>query len=307
MFSSLLHSLRNLGPRDRAVVRVFLITLALNLLVAGCKITIGLLSGRITIVADGLHGLLDSANNVLGIAAIGIAAKPPDDDHPYGHRKFENVAALAIGGMIVLIAWEILDNILRTLWRIGVKGEAPPEATPFDPLFAAILVASVGVNLAVAAYEKRRGQALQSSLLVADAGHTSSDAVATVLSLLSLLLAPLGWWVDPLLAVGVLVFLARAATGIIRENLPAFTDQVHLDPAEVRRASLEVDGILDALDIRSHGTAGDVHLDLVIVIRGDQSAARAEQLEEDLRSHLRAAFPGLTLVSVHHRTRDSGS
>jgi divalent metal cation (Fe/Co/Zn/Cd) transporter len=79
-----------LPARDKAVVRVFAITLVLNLLVAGAKIVVGLLTGRITIIADGLHSLLDGANNILGIAAIIISARPPDDSHPYGHRKFEN-------------------------------------------------------------------------------------------------------------------------------------------------------------------------------------------------------------------------
>lgn len=290
-----------LSSRDRVVVRVFGITLVLNLLVSGTKVAIGLLTGRITIVADGLHSLMDGANNLLGMAAIVLAAQPPDENHPYGHRKFENIAAVAIGGMIFLIAWEVLDNIARTIWGRWANGWQTPEMPEWDATSLTLLIATVGVNLFVALWQNARGRALHSPLLQADARHTGSDIAVTLLSVCSLVLAPLAWWVDPLLALAVFVFLARAGWGILAQNLPAFTDEAALDPIRVRDLALGVEGVRETANIRSHGMGNDIHLDMVISVDRHLRAAEVEVIEEHLKAALRAQFPGLTLIGIHHR------
>lgn len=290
-------------PRDRAVLRVLWIVLALNWAVSLGKIIVGAMSGRLTILADGLHSLLDGANNVIGIVAIHVAAKPPDDDHPYGHRKFENLAAMFIGGLIMLIAWEIGDNILRTLWRHWHEGAAEAAASRgLDWIFAAVLLASIGVNWFVARYESSQGDQLRSPLLKADAGHTMSDMTVTALSLASLFLGGIVWWIDPLLATAVLGFLIHTAWKIIMENVHAFTDRARLDPDEVRRVALTVDGVLESGGVRSHGSENDVHLDLNITIDRQISAEQAEEIERAVRRALRQSFPGLTLIAIHHKT-----
>ncbi len=290
-----------LPSRDREVVRVFALTLVLNLLVAGAKIVVGLLTGRITIIADGLHSLLDGANNILGIAAIIISARPPDESHPYGHRKFENIAAVAIGGMIFLIAWEVLDTIARGAWARWSSGDTAPEMVPWDAVTLSVLIGAVGINLGVALWQESRGRALKSPLLQADARHTGSDIAVTLLSVVSLLLAPMAWWVDPLLALGVFVFLLRAAWGILAQNLPAFTDRAALDAERVRDLALAVPGVRETANIRSHGMGNDIHLDMIISVDRRLRADEVEQIEEHLRDALRGEFPGLTLIGIHHR------
>lgn len=292
----------NLDTRDRAVIRVFLITLLFNWAVAGTKIVVGVLTGRLTIVADGLHSLFDGASNCLGIMAIFVAAKPPDEDHPYGHRKFENIAAMAIGGGIVLICWEILRGIVGAV-RDNMNGVAPDPREPGNVvLFTALLLLAIVVNIAVSLYQYRQGVHHQSTLLKADARHTFSDCFVTVLSLGSLLLGGMAWWVDPVLALVVLGFLIMAAWSILRENLPAFTDRAQLDPGDVEQVALSVDGVLGAEGIRSHGTPRDIHVDLTIRISGSQSAREAEEMEHLLKKKLRQSFPGITLIGVHHTT-----
>ena len=80
------------------VQHVLSVTLILNLLVAVGKIFLGLMTGALAITADGFHSLTDSAGNIAGLVGNWISARPPDDDHPYGHRRFESLAALLIGG-----------------------------------------------------------------------------------------------------------------------------------------------------------------------------------------------------------------
>ena len=84
------------------VRRVLLIVLVLNLGVALAKLIVGGLTGSLAMVADGFHSLSDTASNVVGLLGVSLAARPPDKDHPYGHRKFETLAALFIGGFLAL-------------------------------------------------------------------------------------------------------------------------------------------------------------------------------------------------------------
>ena len=124
----------------RQVRQVLLITLALNLVVAFSKILIGVVSGALAITADGFHSLVDGSSNVVALVANRIAGQPPDAEHPYGHRRFETIAALAIGAFLLLTAWEIVGSALE---RLGGSGETPQ----ITPLTFAVMLATLAVNL----------------------------------------------------------------------------------------------------------------------------------------------------------------
>src|SRR5215510_10967753 len=93
--------------KQNTVQRVLLLTLVLNLTVAFGKILLGLVTGALAITADGFHSITDSAGNLAGLVALRVAAKPADQNHPYGHHRFESLAALLIGALLLLTAWEI--------------------------------------------------------------------------------------------------------------------------------------------------------------------------------------------------------
>src|SRR5690349_24448372 len=107
-------SMATASNRDQ-VRRVLLTTLALNVIVAVGKIIVGAASGVLAISADGVHSLIDGSSNVVALVANRIADKPPDEEHPYGHRRFETMAALFIGALLVLTAWEIVNGALESL------------------------------------------------------------------------------------------------------------------------------------------------------------------------------------------------
>lgn len=292
-----------LTTRDRRVLRVLWIVLLLNWAVALVKITVGFLTGRLTVIGDGFHSLLDGANNIVGIVAITLSARPPDEDHPYGHRKFENIAAMMIGGMIVLMAWELTGNIVRRTWGhlTGTIDELV-GTEPVGLLFVALVAATLLVNVAVAVFETRLGRRLASPFLLADSKHTISDTFVTGLSLVSLLAGRLAWWLDPLLAAGVLVFLGHAAWTIIRHNLSAFTDRQFLDPSVVARVVNRVEGVRASRRIRSHGTPNDIHLDLRITVSDALSGREVEEIERAVRRALAEEFPNLSLIAIQHET-----
>lgn len=291
--------------RTRQIIRVLWLTLALNWGVALIKVIIGILSERTTVVADGFHSLLDGANNLVAIVAIRLAARPPDAEHPYGHRKFENLAAMAIGGLVMLLAWETLKQVIAQFYA-GFRSDQTPDAAAspgtVDWLFVGAIAGSLLVNFGVSTYERRVGRRLNSPLLTADAAHTRSDATVTAMGLFSLLTGGLAWWIDPLLATGVVVFLLRAAWDILNDSLLALTDRQRLDPESVRDVVERVEGVLNAHAIRSHGPANDIHLDLHIVVGETLTARETAEIEGRVKLALQKAFPEVTHIAIEHQT-----
>ena len=108
-----------IAKRDESVRSTLIWVLILNLIVASAKLAVGWLSSSISMVADGFHSLTDSASNIVGLIGLSLAGRPPDEDHPYGHRKFETLAALMIGGLLALTAWEVLKSCLERLREGG--------------------------------------------------------------------------------------------------------------------------------------------------------------------------------------------
>jgi cation diffusion facilitator family transporter len=284
---------RPLADRDRAVGRVLWIVLALNLVVAGAKLTVGLLAGALSLVADGLHSTLDASSNVVGLVGIAVASRPADVGHPYGHRRFESLAATAIGMLIAVGAVEIGRRIVDAC----VSGRDAPQVTWAT---VAVVVATVLINLGISRYEARRGRELRSSILVADSRHTLSDALAACAVLVGFGGVALGFpWADPVAAAVVLLFIVRTAYAILRSNLGTLADRAQLDAAEVARVALAVPGVRVAHHVRSRGSEDHVHLDLHIHLDPEMSLRDAHARTHAVADALRAAFPEVADVVIH--------
>src|SRR5215471_13775978 len=122
------------------VARVLIRVLFLNLAVAVAKIVFGYASGAISILSDGFHSLTDGAANVVGLVGVRAARQPPDADHPYGHRKYETVAAAGVTVFLLLVVVEVLRNAINHL----TGRAAPPEITLTS---FAVMIGTVTVNL----------------------------------------------------------------------------------------------------------------------------------------------------------------
>lgn len=284
--------------RDRAVKRVLWGVLGLNLLVAGGKLAVGTITGALSLVADGIHSLLDASSNVVGLVGISLAGKPPDAGHPYGHRRFETIASVAIG---LLIAAGLVE-ILRRVWD-GLTGDyAPPEV---GWLAIAFVAATIVINLGISRYERKRGKELRSSILEADAGHTMSDALAATAVLASFIAVALGvGWADLVAALVVAVFIGRTAWTILATNLGVLADHAVLDPRAVHEVACRVEGVHGCHRIRSRGHHDHVHLDLHIHLDPELPLIDAHSKTHEVMEALRAAFPEVKDVVIHTEPAD---
>jgi cation diffusion facilitator family transporter len=167
------------------VRRTLLIVLALNAVVAVVKLIVGARTGSLTVLGAALESGLDMFNNVMGITIVAVAGQAPDENHPYGHDKFETLGALAIVGFLSITCFELLRSGVSAL----MSNRAPDHIESSD---IAVITATLIVNAFVVWYERRRGRELGSMFLLADAAHTGSDILVTLMAIASLVLTRFG-------------------------------------------------------------------------------------------------------------------
>ncbi len=286
------------NSRDRAVARVLWIVLLLNVAISITKLAVSLSTGALAVFADGIHGLLDSSSNVVGLLGIAVAARPPDAGHPYGHRRFETLAAIVIGLFILLGMLEILHGLLD-----GLRGHrAPPTVTLGS---AVVLALTVTANVLTSRFEKKRAVVLRSGLLQADARHTMTDGLGTLSVLVSLGAVSLGFgWADLLAAGIVTVLIAHTAIEVLRTNIGALMDNVRLDPQRVHGVAMSVPGVRGAHKIRSRGTHDFIQVDLHIHLDPHWTVTQAHLATHEVADAVRAAFPGVHDVLIHTEPAD---
>ena len=278
--------------RNRRVRNVLLGVLIANWAVAAAKILLGVASDSAAVTADGVHSLIDGGSNVLGLVALSVAAQPADEDHPYGHAKFEALASLGIGAMIGISMLELgrmaFDSLLH---------EHHPQVTP---LMTGVMVATLVINVACARIERHLGRQLQSPLLQADAQHTFSDVGVTLAVLASLGLVALGFAkADGLVTLGVMGMVAWVAWGIVKQAVGILSDTVRLNPERVAALTLQVPGVLSCRDVRSRGMEGAVYMDLKIEVDPLLTTARAHELADAVEARLQSEYPEVVDVVVH--------
>ncbi|HKQ57205.1 MAG TPA: cation diffusion facilitator family transporter [Candidatus Eisenbacteria bacterium] len=274
------------------VARILWWTLWLNLAVAVAKLIYGWRSGAIAMTADGIHSLLDASSNVVGLVGVAVARRPPDANHPYGHRKYETFAALGIVLMLLLGCREVIASVIERM-----REPAHPVITP---LGFAIVGFTLAVNIGVAWVEHREGKRLGSELLTSDAAHTASDVAASLLVLLSFLAVRAGaGWADLVVAIVIVALIAVAAVRILMGTLSTLSDERTIAPELVEAEALGVTGVLEAHNVRSRGPADDIHLDLHILVDPRMAIASAHALGHRVEERLRERWPGLTDVVVH--------
>ena len=202
----------------RQVQRVLVITLALNLAVAIGKLVVGLRANSLSVIGDALHSGVDAGANVVALIIIRFSTAPPDEDHPFGHARYETLAAFVLGGLLFLTAFE--------LGRSAIVRIIEPQETLVDSLTLGAIAATLAVNVFVAWYERREGRRQQSEVLLADSAHTRSDVYVTLAVLAGLLLHRFGFArADAVLAIVVAGAIAVAGWRVYRDVLPALTDR----------------------------------------------------------------------------------
>lgn len=286
---------------NRAEVRkVLLITLVLNLVVMAIKAVVGTVTGSLSLLADALHSVTDSANNILGLVTNQFASPQPDREHPYGHQKFDAIGALGIAAFLGIACFEILQGAVDRFWSGG-------KAVEISPNDLWILLIVLGINIFVTFYERNVGQRIGSSILVADAKHTMSDVWVTILVMAGLIGVwqgrvrdlPQLQWLDVVLAFPVALLVFRSGWEVLRENLPWLVDEIAIAPEAIHAIAMQVPGVLNCHDIASRGMVGrQVFIEMHMIV-DTSDVETAHQITEVVEARLEARFsPARILIHI---------
>lgn len=278
--------------RRREVNRVLWITLMLNLLVALGKIVLGLTIGALSVTADGFHSLADGTSNVVALIGNTIAGTPPDDDHPYGHQRFETLAALGIGSLLALTAFETMRGIIDRL----MGGQSPEVSLPAFLVLLMTLIINIGVNR----YQVREGKRLNSEVLLADAANTGADIFVTLSVLVSMVLVYLfQWnWVDIAAALLIVGLIGRAALQILKRTGSVLVDTAPFTPEALTQVIAALPHILKIERVRSRGSSDAAYIDLIVQIPADMTVEQSACVACDIRNHLQAQWTGVVEVNI---------
>ncbi|MEH2194507.1 MAG: cation diffusion facilitator family transporter [Nostoc sp.] len=280
---------------NRAEVRkVLIITLLLNLFVLGLKAVVGYWTGSLSLLADALHSVTDSANNVLGLVASKFSSPQPDREHPYGHGKFEAVGALGIASFLGIACFEILQGAIERI----LKGGGEPVRISPPELWLLLIV--LGVNIFVAFYERAVGRRVGSSILIADATHTMSDIWVTISVIAGLIGVWLGYqWMDLVLAFPVALLVFWSGWSVLKENLPWLVDQMAIAPEAIHAIATSVPGVINCHDIASRGVLGrQVFIEMHLIVDAPD-VETAHHITEEVESRLEERFrPVRILIHV---------
>ena len=260
------------------------------------------LTGSVALLSDALETIVNVLAALVTWVAVGYAARPADEDHPFGHHKAEYLAAVLEGVLIVGAATLI---VVVALAELASPARGAPGA--LGPGIAVNLLAA-GINAGWAAFLLARARALRSPALAADARHVRADVVTSLGVVAGLVLAALtGWWVlDPLLALLVALIVVWQGARVLLGSLGGLMDRVvPEDEAAAILASIEtaMTGAIEVHDVRIREAGAAVFLDCHLVVPAAMSVGAAHVICDRIEDALRAQHPHLR-ATIHVEPED---
>ena len=273
------------------VKKVLWIILILNFIVLFIKIFAGLITKSLSILGDAAHTGADALNNLIGLVVLRYASEPPDKQHPYGHGKFETLAAFAIVIFLAIASVEIIQGSLNRLIH-------PVKLPLFSKEVVWLLVLTLIINIVVWIYERKQGKKFKSDFLIADSSHTGSDVLITISVLgAQFFTAHEMYWIDPIVAILIAGFIAKAAYEIIKSTVPILVDEVWLDPKDIAKSALSVKDVVDCYEIYSRRGPYSAFIECKIKVV-PKDLYSAHQITDRVEDKLKEEF-GNCKVTVH--------
>lgn len=218
-----------------------------NVLLCMGKGAVGLVSGSVSIVADAVNNLSDASSNVVSLLGFKLASRPADEDHPYGHGRYEYLAGLVVAVLVCAIGINLVGSSVEKIMS--------PEPTEFGPAVVIVLVGSMAVKLWMATFNRRLGRAISSETLEATAVDSRNDVIATAAVLASAVVSQLvGIDLDGWAGLAVGGFILWSGIQLVREAVSPLLGKVP-DPAYVEHICdkiMSYPGVLGTHDLMVH-------------------------------------------------------
>ena len=277
----------------KKVQRVLLVILFVNFGVAILKIILGIAMDSASTIADGYHSIGDGTSNIIGIIGIELAKKPGDREHPYGHDKFEVIAGLFIGAMLLFLSGKIILGAIESF--------KSPTITYIAIENLIILLITVFINIVLSSYEYRVGKKLNSYILMSDSLHTRSDIFVSIGVLVTLLGVKLGLppIIDPIASLIVACFIIHAAYEISISTIGVLVDKAVVDDKDIIDILNSFEEIKCYHNIRSRGSKTNIYIDMHVMVDPKMTVEEAHTLSHTIEKKVRMLINENTQVICH--------
>ena len=281
--------------RYRDIRVVTIVGAIVDLLLGAAKVVVGLAAGSQALIADGIHSFSDLATDFLVLFAAKHAHRKADVEHPYGHGRIETVATVVLGVALVLVA-------------IGIGYDAARRLLDQDlllhPGWMALVVAVISVlsKEVIYQYTARAGRRLRSKMLLANAWHSRSDAISSIIVVIGVLGTMAGYpYLDAVAAIAVGLMVAKIGWDLLWKSLQELIDSA-LDPEQVeaiRKTIMAVDGVRACHMLRTRHSGSDALVDVHILVDPVLSVSEGHQIGEAVRWRLIKTVEEVSDVTVH--------
>lgn len=268
-----------------------------NIILSAFKLFAGIFAQSAAMISDAVHSLSDVFSTVIVMAGVKLANKKSDNEHPYGHERFECVAAVVLAGILfatgVGIGWAGIQKVIAGNYgQIAVPG--------LLALVAALT--SIVVKEAMYWYTRIAAKKIDSSALMADAWHHRSDAFSSVGSFAGILGARLGFPIlDPLACLVICLFILKAAIDIFKDAIDKMIDTSCGDTVinEIKMVVLEQEFVLGVDKVKTRLFGDKIYVDLEICVNGDFSLEKAHTVAQQVHDSIETQFSKVKHCMVH--------
>ncbi len=289
------------GEREKKIYRITFIGSIVNFMLLAFKFVAGVLGHSSAMIADAVHSLSDFITDVIVIVFVKIAGKPVDDDHAYGHGKYETLASVIVGIILGIVgvglAWNGIEKTIGFF-----KGE-PIESPTYLALAAAVI--SIVAKESLYRYTVSAGKDLNSPALVANAWHHRSDALTSVATLIgiggALLLGPHWSVLDPLAAVVVSGFIVKAAFSLMKPGIDELLEKSLPEDQIAEIASIigSVPGVIAFHRLRTRRIGANIAIDTHVKMDGGISLRNAHEIASEIERLLKKKYGAATYIGIH--------
>ena len=252
-----------------------------NALLFAMKLLVGTLSGSVAITADAVNNLSDASSSVVSLLGFKLADKPADEDHPYGHGRYEYLSGLMVAVMILVIGVELMKSSVEKILH--------PEPVAVSAALLAVLIGSILVKMWLSQFNRHIGQKISSKTLTATADDSRNDVIATTAVLVSTVIGHFtGWMLDGWMGAAVAAFILVSGFGLVKETIdpmlgmPPSREQVE----EIRKKLMSYPGVLGTHDLMVHDYGpgrqfASVHLEMDAALDPLVSHDMIDSIERD--------------------------
>ena len=289
------------SERQKGIFKVTLVGSVVNLLLVIAKFIGGTLGRSSALLADAVHSLSDFLTDIIVIVFVKIAGKPQDATHDYGHGKYETLASIVIGILLLIVAIGMFVNNSQLIAR-AINGEILPR-----PEMVALIVAAISIlaKEGLYQYSVRAGKTLQSKALEANAWHHRSDALSSIGTIVGIGCAMfLGekWRImDPIAALVISALIFKVGIEIIKPAIDELLERSLPVPTvvEIENIMYETPGVRGLHHLRTRRIGNNIAIEVHLKMDGNLTLTQAHEIASEVERRIRARFGQETHIGIH--------